>query len=397
MTAHVSSFPSKCWSLGIAVVIAVLLGADAAWAEDPLFEQEPFDQITLNAENKNLVLKVQPLTFPNRRLPAKAPKTITIRLIDRPNEAYEVDWSAIARLELFEEMILNEGKRLYQAGQLEDAYDFFRHLEEKDPQYPGLQAAIEEYLYEEAKARHQKQQYRGVLAVLHELQQRNPQWPGLDRAMGVATEKLVEDYLATGNYAAARALLRRLALAFPQHPVVVKWEGQLRDQAAALLAKAKQAQSQGRLHEALQTGFRLANVWPALPGAIDLVKSLHEQYPRVVVGVTEAAASYEPGQFDDWAARRSSRLVYRTLMEFVGQGPEGGEYRSALGQMSTQELGLRLIVELKPDLHWSSGPSVLTGGDLSRRFLARADPTDPAYRPDWMELFGGVSVPRVYR
>jgi len=223
MTAHVSPIPSTCWSLGIAAVVAALLGANVAWAEDPLYEQEPFDQITLNAQNKNLVLKVQPLAFPNRRMPAQMPKTITNRLIDRPNEAYEVDWSAIARLELFEEMVLNEGKRLYQAGQLEDAYDYFKYLDARDPEYPGLQAAIEEYLYEEAKARHQKQQYTGMLAVLHELQQRNPQWPNLNRAMGVATEKLVENYLAAGNYAAARALLRQLASAFPQHPVVVKW------------------------------------------------------------------------------------------------------------------------------------------------------------------------------
>ncbi len=396
MTAHVSPIPSTCWSLGIAAVVAALLGANVAWAEDPLYEQEPFDQITLNAQNKNLVLKVQPLAFPNRRMPAQMPKTITIRLIDRPNEAYEVDWSAIARLELFEEMVLNEGKRLYQAGQLEDAYDYFKYLDARDPEYPGLQAAIEEYLYEEAKARHQKQQYTGMLAVLHELQQRNPQWPNLNRAMGVATEKLVENYLAAGNYAAARALLRQLASAFPQHPVVVKWENQLKGQAAVLFTKAKQAQSQGRLREALQTGLRLADIWPALPGAEGLLESIHNQYPRVVVGVAEATSSHKPGQFDDWAARRSSRLVYRTLMEFVGQGAEGGEYRSALGQISMQELGLRLIVELKPDLHWSTGPSVLTGGDLSRRFLAMADPTDPAYRPDWAELFGGVSVPRVY-
>lgn len=396
MTSLLSSPSSMCWSLRVAAAMAVLLAVGAAQADEPLYEQEPFDRITLNADNKNLVLKVQPLAFPNRRVPATAPKSVVVRLMDRPNEAYEIDWSAIAKLELFEDLILNEGKRLLQAGQLEDAYDYFKFVDEKDPQYPGLQAAIEEYLYEEAKARHLKQQYSAVLAMLHELHHRNPRRSGLDRAMGLATEKLVEDYVAADNFSAARALLRSLSMAFPQHPVAVQWETQLKNQAAGLFKEAQQAQSQGRLREARQAGERLVKVWPRWPGAKELVASIHQQYPRIVVGVTESTVSSEPGGLNDWAARRASRLLHRTLTEFVGPGPEGGEYQSALGQLSTQELGLRLVVELKPNLHWSTGPGTLTGYDLSRRFLAMADPAAAAYRPDWTELFAGVSVPRVY-
>lgn len=376
-------------------VVWLLLGR-AAWAADPLYELEPFDKITLNEANKGVVLKVQPLDFPKRRIPQDPPAKLVVRLLDQPDEAYEVQWSAIAKIELFEQMVLAEGRRLVAQGQLDDAYDYFKFLEDKDPTYPGLQEAIEEYLYEEAKSLQLRKQYPGALAMLQELHARRPERPGLDRAMGVATEKQVEVYLASGNYPAARALLRSLAKFFPEHPTVAKWETQFRNEAAALLAEARQAQAAGQLRKAHQAASRLVAVWPALPGAKQLVESIHKQYPRVVVGVTEPVTDEESVPLANWAVRRSSRLIHRLLMEFVGPGPEGGDYQSALGQLSVQELGLRLVIELKPGLRWSSGPAALTGYDVSRRLLAMADPQDAAYRPDWAELFGGVSVPRVY-
>jgi len=382
-------------SLG-ALGVAWVLAAGAARADDPLYELEPFDRITLTAANKGMVLKVQPIEFPNRRIPKEPPTKLVVRLIDEPDETYEVQWSAIEKLELFEQMILAEARQRIQEGRLDDAYDYFKFLQDKDPKLPGLSEAIEDYLYEEAKARHLAQRYPDALAMLQELHARNPQRAGLDRAMGVATEKQAELYLASDNYPAARSLLRSLARHYPEHPVVTKWQTQFKTQAAALAAEAKQAQAAGQLRKAHQTAQRLVHVWPALPGAKELVDAIHKQYPRVVVGVTEPATEPETGRLHDWASRRTGRLIYRMLMEFAGPGPEGGEYQSALGQLAVQELGLRLAIELKPGLRWSSGQGTLTGYDLSRRLLAMADPEDPAFRPDWGELFGGVSVPRVY-
>ncbi len=103
-----------------------------------------------------------------------------------------------------------------------------------------------------------------------------------------------------------------------------------------------------------------------------------------------------PGSLQSWAARRSSRLIYRTLMEFQGPGSDGGKYLCPMGEMEVEELGLRLHFELKRGLRWSNGPGTLSGYDLSRRLLAMADPGDPAYRIQWAEIFAGVSVDRVY-
>ena len=85
-----------------------LCGAGAAAAETPLYEQDPFDQITLDEANAGVVLKVKPLDLPGRRLPAK-PKptdTLVIRLVDQPDKKYEVAWESIKKVELFEQMLL---------------------------------------------------------------------------------------------------------------------------------------------------------------------------------------------------------------------------------------------------------------------------------------------------
>ena len=58
---------------------------------------------------------------------------------------------------------------------------------------------MEDYLYEEAKDAHRKQQYDSALALLRELYRRNPKRPGLDRALGLTTDKLIEEYVEAGG------------------------------------------------------------------------------------------------------------------------------------------------------------------------------------------------------
>ena len=52
-----------------AVAILWLSFAASARAETPLYEEEPYDQITLDAANDNTVFKVKPLDLPDRRTP----------------------------------------------------------------------------------------------------------------------------------------------------------------------------------------------------------------------------------------------------------------------------------------------------------------------------------------
>ena len=378
-------------------VLASMLGLcflGGALADEPLFEQDPFDQVTLDENNNSAVLKVKPLDLPDRRLPATPDpeSNLVIRLVDQPDKKYEVAWKSIHKVDLFEQMVLNKANELTAAENLDEAYNYFRFLEENYSRLPGLAEAHNEFLFKQAKTFFGKQQYRNALGVLRELYRRSPQRPRLDNVMGAMTEKLVEQYAVTADYASIRALLRKLAACYPNHPLVAKWETRLRDEAAAHLADAQRFQQAGDLHKASASIRRVVLLWPALSGAKELAEAIHKQYPRVVVGICQAAPDRSPGDrgddlelVSDWVARRDARLVSRALSEFTAAGPQGGQYACPFGAVKMGETPRRFSIALNHD-------ALLSGCDVARGLLAMADRADAAYRPEWAEIFAAVTV-----
>ena len=367
-------------------------------AKIPLYQQDPYDEIHFDEHNNNEVYKVQPLDLPNRRVPDPFPvnRNLELRLLDKPESLFEVQWHTIERILLFHDLVLNEANQLVQAGQFEEAYDYFQFLLEEDPELPNLKTSLDNYLYEEAKAFHQNGQYHAALARLRQMFEIGAARPELENAMGMATEKVVEQYVAEDNHWAARKMLRNLADLYPQQEVVKRWEGRLIEEAQKLLDEGRKATEANDLHQAHQMGRRLLHIWPDLAEGQQFVETLQREHPRVMVGVTLPATGEQSGRLHDWASRRTSRLVCRTLTEFLGAGAEGGKYVSPLAEIQTQDLGLRLVFNLQRDRRWSRGTAKLTGYDLARQLLAMADSSDPAYRLDWADLLDRVSVEGVY-
>ena len=370
-----------------------------AAAQDRLIEQLPFDRVTLDDKNDNAVLKVQTLDLPDRLVPDPFPETgkLTLRLLNNSEAEYDLQWKSIAKVETFEQMILDEAKELAASGNMEEAYDNFEYLEANRPKLPGLAEAFEDYLYEEAKLEHREERYDAALAKLREIHNRNPERSEVEHAMGLVTEKLVEGHVQNDKYRAARVLIDNLAAWYPQNEAVKKWSQQLEREATGLLDEARQAMTDGRLREAALKTRRMQLVWPRLKGAEKALEDLHARYPHVDVGVTMPGVSHQPRKLGDWAARRVSRLVYRTLTEFVGPSTEGGRYIFPLGQVEKEDLGRRLAFKLDADLRWFHGDETLTGYDLSQQLLAMADPNQAKYAAQWGELLEEVAVRNVYQ
>ena len=145
---------------------------------------------------------------------------------------------------------------------LDEAYDYLQVSSAKDiPIPPAWSESYENYLYEEAKISHRNQKYDEALALLRQIFAKNPKRQGLDKAMGVETEKLVEQYVAQHRYDAARTLIQELAKAFPNHPVAAAWSEQIRNQAETYLREAQAAARKGRLDQGLRA-------MPAVDGAL---------------------------------------------------------------------------------------------------------------------------------
>ncbi len=381
-------------SLGFSLVLVAV-----AAAAEPLYLHEPFDELTLNERNGGAVLRVRPIELggPPRKVPATAPEgKLSVRLLDQPDKAYELDWSAVAKVSLFEDRLLFMAQQLAKKGKFDDAYEYFQFLRKNYPKLEGLEASYDDYLYEEAKAAGREGRFGNALAMLRELYERNPKRSDLQAALVMTSEKLVEKLVAAEDFAGARLLVRNLQSWFPKEPAVAKWQTQFQSQASTLLKQAEAALKAGEFRKADEAARRMQQLWPQLPGAKELCASIHGKYGRVVVGVSSTSPVHDPGRIDDWAARRTGHLVHRPVALFAGPGAQGGNYQCPIGKLDLDKSLRKMTLQVAPGLRWSAGTATLTGADVAHRLLAMADPTDAAYQGGWADLLGGLEVREVY-
>ncbi len=382
----------------LTLVLGTLVAAAPTLGADRLYDQEPFDRITLDVANGNEVLDVELLELPNRKLPTDPSPSdkLTVRLLERPEETYELQWRSIARVELFEQMVLAEANRLVAKQQVDEAYDYFQFLERYHAKLEGLNDGMLELLHAEVVGLLAAKKHGDALAMLQEMHRRDPNRTNLDHDMSETTVKLMGEYEAKGDHRSSRLLLANLAKRYPDHTTVTQQETRLQDWATDVLSEASKAREAGQFAEASQLCRQASQIWPAMPEIRALAVRIHTEYPRVTVGVSMPAGDGLPGRLGDWGSRRAARLVYRTLTEYGIPGSDGGQYVCPVGKCQIFPTERRLELTLEDDVTWANGTAMLTGYDVSRRLLAMADPEDRAYRMEWADLFESVTVSEVY-
>lgn len=356
-----------------------------------LYDQEPYDELHFRDGS---VVAVRRLPRPLPEKPRPGDKLV-VRPLDDPEKDFETTWREIDHVQLFEQIVLAEADRLVSLEKFDDAYDFFQHLTRFYPRLPGLAESLQKYNFAEAQWWLRKGRFDQALALLNDLHAKNPQFAGLEEALAGAVDKIVAGYVQKKNYAAARRLLAQAVVKYPKNPALDATRNRLVARAAEFFDQAQGAFQKGNLHEARELAYAAVRVWP-LEEARKLLEDAQAQAPRVVVGVAMLPERIGPQFLDDWAARRASRLLHRTVMEFTGAGPQGGEYRCPIGEIQRAGLGRRIILNVNPSVRWSVGPTGLTGYDLARHLAAMADPAHEAFRHDWAEVFAGASVRDVF-
>lgn len=362
----------------------------------PLYEQEPFDLIILDEANKNEKLKVLPL-FPNRQVPTNRTGNLTVRLVGDDVTEYEVPWKNITNVKLYEEMLLDEGNRLVAEGKLDEAFDYFHHLRNIKPDWPGLQESIDRYLFADARnlAGKEKKRYSESLAVLEELYARRPdfQVSATSTLLDVISnlfDRIVNEYYEKKDFRSARYLLQRMTDKYKANrPASVdKWINQFQQMAGAKRDEARELLKAQKYREALSSMKEMVAIWPTVAGGAELEVEISAAYPLVFVGVTQPAVDFDAQRLDSWPARRTGRLVHRTLVEFLGAGPEGGQYQFAWGTIEHSEDLRRMTLRLNRNAAFSQTP--ITGHDVARRVLQLADPANPEYNAAWASLLQSV-------
>jgi tetratricopeptide (TPR) repeat protein len=249
--------------------------------------------VTLDANNGNAQLKVAPLALPGRKVPPPEQRTgdLQIELLDRLGQKFNVAWTAVVSVKLFEEFVLAEANEHVQAGRFDEAFPYFQFLERKYPATAGLKESVENFLYAQILQEFKARRFDHALALLVNLHDRNPQKPGVNVAYDRVTSELVKARLAEENFVAARGLLRNLATRFPETraTTIAAFQAQMVAKATALQTEAQAHLAAGKLSEAHRAAQQMLAVWPRLPGGAELAQSIHDKHPVVMVGRTSAA------------------------------------------------------------------------------------------------------------
>ena len=415
---EIAMLPLARVALLCTMCMLVLMGISSVFGQEPgetpledvpIIEEDPYDLLTvLDAEGKEITLKLLPVEFPGgRRVPiVPAPESkLQFRLMDRPLDLAEIVGKDVIKLELYEDLVMRETQQMIDNGQFDDAYDFltflFRYYSRT--QGLGLEPARQKLLYLDATKLLNDQDYHGALAIYEELHRKNARYtfsadqPTLKQQIGKAVDQITAVYVAEKKYTSTRDFIRRIAKDHgnDQQQVVNKWRDKLIELANEKKAEAERLVAAGEGREAHRAVSAMLNILPTLQGGKQLEKEITEKFPLILVGVSQPVVSADPRSLDNWSSRRVGRLTRRMLVDFVGQGIEGGQYVFSLGTVEMSEDGRQLTFTIRPSSTDGSLPP-MTGYDVANRLMSLADPRSKHYIPAFSRIVDQIRVDDVY-
>lgn len=358
----------------------------------PLLERSPFDRITLDAANQNAVLETVLIEIPERKVPNPLPTTgsLEIRRLSHPTIPYTVQWGAIAKVELFEQMLLAESERLTAEGKFAEAFDYLAFLTTNYPQLPGLEQALQAHLWREASTAYAANKRQEAWPALVALYERNAKYPRLVNAVQAVSDDLIAERIKAGDYAGARLLVEALARSFPQLGLanIARWQGQFKTDADVHLARAREAFAAQDYSEARTAVAAARSIMPDIPGGVELWREIQSTSPEIRVGVTELADAGVMAKTPTWAVARVSDLVNPRLVEMVDFGAEGGVYQSRWSDLKASDDGLQTTISLTPEALQRG----LRPNELALSLVEMADVNSDRAAADFAALAAGVTL-----
>jgi len=360
-----------------------------------VLDEAPFDIITLKREEQGRSIKVNPIDFPNRKLPQSPKESDRFRVVFPlfPDRIYEIQWKEIEKVILYEELILQRANALLEQKKFSEAFEHLDFLLKNYPQTQGLSRLRRDFLFRSATEMVAQRQLPHALGVLEEFQRMFPDDREKDKirnAISNVSSQLIESYFAANDLATARAMILRLEKDYSKDPlpVVAKWRGKFLELALGFRDVAIRERDAMDFAKARQAAMRMLAIEPDIEGGKQLLNELILAYPMMRVAVFQSSNKPDSAALADWASSRYGRLISNPLFEFRNTGPEGGQYRFRYG--SFQHSDDRTEFDLMIQNPGKDGvPDSLA---MSQAFLDRATYGNASYVPSWASLVDRVSV-----
>ena len=360
-----------------------------------LLQEEPHDLLFFTAKAGGGWAKALLLQLPGRSMPADRTGSLKLNVVGIEGKDFTAKWSDIKEIDFWEKRLERETKERILKGDFKGAYPFMSVLIRDFPNRPGLRELRCEFLWKDAIARAKRKELAPTLAMLEELRRYAPEYKRsmvLD-AIGSTTDQLMQQLMEGGDLNLAQKMLARLEKDYASENLqsVKKWNAEFLRMATVKQSEAKAALEAKDYRVARKLSRESLYLKPDIPGGTELVKLVDRIYPLINVGVLQTATVLEPTRLDNWGARRSGRLLYRTLFEMEGPGPEGGEYDFIFGdvEMSPDRMHFELLLDpanLKPPLNKVSGPF------LADVMAKRAQVTSSDYFSPWAAAVDSIGL-----
>ncbi len=371
------------------------------WAQDellvedgPIIDQRPFDLIHLTDEASGGTgpWKVMPIAFPNRQVPKNPEPTekIPVVLMKFPERRYEIGWKSIAKIELFEDMVMDDAQQKLKDKDFIGAFQNLSFMMRAYPSYPRLKELRQDFLWSSLTSSFQVGQLEQTLSAIEELRKIAPTFREKETltAMNRIARTLVERLEKKGELSSARSLLTRLMNTYGDIDVVKEWKQKIENQARAKQAEAEEHFKNKRYRDAQRAASVSLTMFPDLDASRQLLQEINKIYPLVRVGVMQRCGKkLDPSSLVDWAGRRSGILSYQPLYFFRETGTEGGNYLFSLGSYSLADDRKQLMMTVDPKIQKS-----MDAFGLAQILVQKANPESEQYDPSWAAIFSSVEA-----
>ena len=379
-------------------IAALLLGYGSRLAAEenkpatPLLGRQPFDRITLDSANNGAVLDVEILDLPARKVPEVFPTSgqLEVTRLSEPSVLYNVSWTSIEKIELFEQLLLSDAKKQIAAKDFDKAFKTLDFLKTNYPTLPGLQPTIEQYLIRDAAASYKAKRYDEAISILMAVYDANPQRPGLEKIVQAVGDRLINEHLSTQNFSSARSVLDLYIQGFPNLEIASasSWQQKFKSDANQQIIAGRKAFEQRQYQAARLAVRRAQGILPQVSGARELLREIEQVAPQIVVGVNQHGMIISQSTLGDWSSTRVERILAPQFVELTDFGAEGGIYDCPWANLSSDDSGL----EMKVGLTNSAIKRGLTPERIVNVLMHRTNPSNAAYQPSLGKALGNIRI-----
>ena len=389
-----------------ALQLAIASTSLAQWIEKtdlvgPFVDGEPFDLVYLNEDGDNAILKVLPLgdKVPTREFPQKG--SLVFDFFEGGEDLLEVPWTSVAKIQTFKDLLIEEAEDWKSKNQFPQAFRnllwVYDHGGKSDPQ---LVSSLKKLMFEDGRRNFETGQFELALSIYEDIYQQTPNWrpEGLKLTLPdiviACHHGIIKRQFDAEDYLGVRRSVESVVGKYGKEANKLKkeWSEKFLERSDELVSQARKFAAQGRGREAHLAAKKADQMSPGRPKVVALQKQILQEFPLVVVGVTQQAADASPGRTEHWGSRRVGRLTQRTLVELDGLTDEGGKWSFLNGVIyRADEVGLKYVFEIKDEVSSFAVPKV-NAFQVSMRLLALADPQSPIYNESWDKICESVKI-----